>query len=59
MRGELPPSDPFEPSGTPSNFEMPAPTTVFLKGRMGRETDRVADAILAARPGLLIVCVQG
>ena len=30
--------------------------TVFLKGRLSPEGDRVADAILAARPGLLIVC---
>ena len=53
MRGQLPPPDPFEPSGSPPDFEVSAPITVFLNGT---PRDAVADSILAARPGLLIVC---
>jgi hypothetical protein len=58
MRGALPPPDPFEPGSAPG-FAVPAPTTVFLKGRPTADFDRVADAILAARPGLLVVCLGG
>lgn len=56
MRDKLPPPDPFEPSGAPPDFEVSAPTTVFLKGSPSR--DAVADRILAVRPGLLIVCLE-
>jgi hypothetical protein len=59
MPGRLPPPDPFEPGGAPPGFAVPAPTTVFLSGRPTPELDRVADAILAARPGLLLVCLGG
>jgi hypothetical protein len=31
---------------------------MFLKGRPSPQLDRVADAIQAARPGLLVVCVD-
>lgn len=55
----LPPPDPFEPGGAPREFAVPAPTTVFLKGRPTPDLDRVADAIIAARPGLLVVCLGG
>jgi hypothetical protein len=58
MRDQLPEPDPFEPSGSPSDFDISAPTTVFLKGSPNRARDGVADWILAARPGLLIVCVE-
>jgi hypothetical protein len=34
---------------------MPAPTAVFLSGPPSPEADRLADAILALRPGALIV----
>lgn len=56
MRGKLPPPDPFEPSDAPG-LEVSAPTSVFLKGCSSLDADRVARAILAARPGLLVVCV--
>jgi hypothetical protein len=59
MRGQLPPPDPFEPAGTPPGFAVEAPTTLFLRGRPSGELDRVATAILAARPGLLVVCLGG
>lgn len=53
---QLPPPDPFEPPEAPG-LEMSAPTSVFLKGCASRHADRVASAILTARPGLLVVCV--
>lgn len=34
---------------------MPAPTAVFATGRPSPQADRVSDAILDLRPGLLIV----
>jgi hypothetical protein len=59
MSPRLPPPDPFEPSGTPpDDLGLPAPATIFLKGQPSREQDRVADAILTARPGVLFVCVH-
>jgi hypothetical protein len=58
MHGRLPSPDPFEPGGTPSELQIAAPTTMFLKGRPSPQLDRVADAIQAARPGLLVVCVD-
>ena len=53
----IPPPDPFEPTGPPDGFPVHAPTTMFLGGTPSRAIDRLADAILTARPGLLIVCV--
>jgi hypothetical protein len=59
VSGRLPPPDPSEPSGAAPDLAVPAPTTVFLKGRPTPELDRIADAILAVRPGLLVVCLGG
>jgi hypothetical protein len=59
MHDRLPPPDPFEPSGAPSDLQIAGPTTMFLSGRPSPQLDRVADAIQAARPGLLVVCVDG
>jgi hypothetical protein len=61
MSPQLPPPDPFEPSGTPPDraLPIPPPATVFLKGPPSRAQDRLCDAILAFRPGLLMVCVRG
>lgn len=53
----LPAPDPFEPDAPPG-IAVPTPTTMYLNGRPTRDDDRVADAILAARPGLLVVCLQ-
>jgi hypothetical protein len=57
----LPPPDPFEAIGAPPDGDvpMPAPTAVFLAGTPTREVDRLSDAILAARPGALVVVVRG
>jgi hypothetical protein len=59
MRPDLPPPDPYEsldpaPSGTP----LPAPIAVFVNGSPKAEAERLADAILEARPGALIVIAQ-
>ncbi len=54
---QLPPPDPHEPSpgSETGDREMVAPTAVFTRGPAGPEADRLADAFLALRPGLLIV----
>ena len=36
-------------------FRMKAPTAVFTMGRPSQETDRVSDAVLDLRAGVLIV----
>jgi hypothetical protein len=54
----LPPPDPSEPGNPPDGYEVFAPTTMYLYGRPTRARDRVADAILAVRPGLLVVCAR-
>jgi hypothetical protein len=56
----LPPPDPFEsliapPSG---DVPMPGPAAVFLGGTPSSEVERLSDAILAARPGALVVAVR-
>jgi hypothetical protein len=58
MRDRLPPPDPFEAGGAPAGLEIAGPTTMFLRGRPSPQLDRVADAIQAVRPGLLVVCVD-
>jgi hypothetical protein len=60
MGPELPPPDPNEslsltPDGGPI---VNGPTAVFAAGPPSAETDRLADAILAYRPGALIVLVR-
>jgi hypothetical protein len=59
MCGRLPPPDPFEPGDAPPDFALTAPTTMFLMGSPTPDLDRVAEAILAVRPGLLVVCLGG
>ena len=57
--GNLPPPDPYESLGVaPEGVELPAPAVVYLGGRPSTRTERLAEAILAARPGALIVVVQ-
>jgi hypothetical protein len=51
---DLPPPDPNETRGTPG-LRLQAPAVIFLKHAPTREADRLADAILAARPGALII----
>jgi hypothetical protein len=51
---ELPPPDPNEIRATPG-LRLQAPAVIFIKHAPTREADRLADAILAARPGALII----
>ena len=58
MKPKLPPPDPHEslglgPEPGAAVFE---PTAVYTRGCPAPEQDRVTDAILELRPGLLIVC---
>jgi hypothetical protein len=57
MTPKLPPPDPHESLGmSPSGgTRMPAPAAMFVMGPPSPEVDRAADAILALRPGALIV----
>ena len=54
---KLPPPDPYESFGTPPEGElpMPGPAAVFLTGPPSPEADRLSDALLAWRPGTLLV----
>jgi hypothetical protein len=57
MHPRIPPPDPneffiSEPSG---EERMAAPTTVFSAGRPTAAGERLADAIVSARPGVLVV----
>jgi hypothetical protein len=57
MNHRLPPPDPHESYGLPPGEDQPvfAPTAVFVEGKPSPETDRISDALLDFRPGLLIV----
>ena len=56
MPRELPPRDPHESQWTPSDgVKVAAPTVVFAHAGASPAADRIADAILDVRPGLLIV----
>jgi hypothetical protein len=56
----VPPHDPNEqPYSEPeSGMRLDFPMTLFGAGRVTREIERLADAILDARPGLLIVVAR-
>ena len=51
---QLPPPDPHEIERTPG-LRLQAPAAIFLRHAPTREADRLADAILAVRPGALII----
>jgi hypothetical protein len=53
----LPPPDPNE-AFEPQELELSASAAVFLAGPPSAEEDRVADAILEWRPGLLVVVAR-
>lgn len=56
MAAPLPPPDPREsPFSEPEELRVTAPTTLFARGNPSPQSERLAEAILAARPGLLIV----
>jgi hypothetical protein len=54
MPAELPPPDPSEQLGTPG-LSLAAPTVYFTGGPPSPQDERLADAVLAVRPGALIV----
>jgi hypothetical protein len=53
----LPPPDPNESTWSPAGggLRVTAPTAVFPPGAAAPRAERVADAVLDLRPGLLIV----
>jgi hypothetical protein len=57
MHPQLPPPDPHESLGLTPDVEvgLGQPTVVFAAGPPSPEVDRVADAILGCRPGMLVV----
>jgi hypothetical protein len=60
MGPDLPPPDPNEslhltPEG---ELTLEEPTVVFTGGRPSDEIDRLSDAVVAFRPGLLIVVAR-
>jgi hypothetical protein len=57
MDARLPQPDPYESFGMKptDDTRVLAPTAVFVMGRPSPETDRLSDAILDLRPGVLIV----
>jgi hypothetical protein len=57
MDARLPQPDPHESLGMEPADGAPvaAPTAMFVMGRPGSEADRVSDAVLELRPGVLIV----
>ena len=57
MKPKLPPPDPHEPLdvGPARVTELPGPMAVVVGGESSAEDDRISDAILELRPGLLFV----
>jgi hypothetical protein len=57
MEAKLPPPDPHETLGLQpaGDTRLQAPTAVFVLGAPSPQTDRVADAMLELRPGLLLL----
>jgi hypothetical protein len=57
MTPRLPDPDPHESLGLEpvDGIRLLAPTAVFTMGRPSPETDRLSDAMLDLRPGVLIV----
>lgn len=57
----LPPSDAHDPEGSGSARGGPAPTEAvfFLNGAPSEAVNRLSDAILRARPGLLYIYASG
>jgi len=60
MTPRLPPHDPNEsPFAEPSgDAPIPNSTTIFSRGDPTPDDERIADAILTARPGLLFVILR-
>jgi len=61
MAVPLPPPDPNESFGFPSDEEwpLPGPAAVFLAGPPSAEANRISDALLKLRPGALIIVASG
>jgi hypothetical protein len=59
MKRVLPPPDPNESPFEPAaDVELFGPTAVFPRGTPSPETERLAEAIVQARPGILFVTVR-
>ena len=54
---QLPPPDPYESFGRPPDEDVPmlSPAVVHLKGAPSEQGGRISAAVLAWRPGALIV----
>ena len=50
----IPPPDPYEAHEPPS-LQLHAPTAVLLDGTPNLHDDRIADAALDWRPGMLVI----
>jgi hypothetical protein len=61
MSPKLPPPDPHESLGLtpPGDVSVALPTAVFLRDGGTAEAERLSDAILDLRPGVLVVCAAG
>jgi hypothetical protein len=56
----LPPRDPYESMGEPPDAPvLTSPAAVYLAGPPSAESERLADRILTARPGALVVTFSG
>jgi hypothetical protein len=56
---QFPPPDPCEhPYPEPSGDRLPEPLTIFPRGTPSKQVEAVADAIIEARPGLLVVVMR-
>lgn len=58
MEPPLPPPDPHEGGhdGPAHDMNLAAPTAVFVGGTPSPADDRISDALLDFRPGLLVIC---
>ena len=54
----LPPPDPNETPGPPADLELASPWAVFLHGPPSAEGDRLSQAVLRYRPGLLFITTR-
>jgi hypothetical protein len=54
----LPPPDPYETPGPPPDLQIASPWAVFLGGSPTTRDDRLSEAVLRYRPGLLFVAVR-
>ena len=60
MTPSLPPRDPHESDrlGPSRDMDLVGPVAVFVGGEPSPADDRISDALLDLRPGLLVVCAR-